>query len=135
MSSYVTIEDLQTLTIPAAAVAVLGDKDLMAALEVASDEADGYLASQYGLPLKKPYSAVLKQKVCDIALFRLLKKRGLNPSLQGADYTVAREAHDDAISWLRKVSRSEIKPAGIKDSSPTVDEGQIGFYTTTRRGW
>ena len=134
MIPYATVKDLETLTIQGSALAPLPDKDKTEALESASEEADGFLQSQYQLPLKK-WGKDLKQHVCDIAAFRLLKKRGMNPSTPGAEYTLTREAYDDAFGWLKAISGGRVKPPAIVDSSSEVDEGGIGIATSTRRGW
>lgn len=132
--AYATIKDLETMTIQGSALAPLPDRDKTAALEAASVEADGYLQSQYELPLKK-WGDDLKQKVCDMAAFRLLKRRGMNPSTQGAEYALTREGYDDSLTWLQRIARGQVRPTSIVDSTTENVEGSIGVYSSTPRGW
>lgn len=129
MSSYATVADLASLANNNAAIASITSADQQRALDAASDEFDGYFAAQYHLPLVS-WPQEVRQHVCDVAAYRLMKRRGF--SQEGDDDTF-REAFDDAWKWARAVAQGLISPPGIVDSSsatregaPSVTTGQIG---------
>jgi phage gp36-like protein len=123
---YATVPDLVKYGL--ASGTLDGDLDAgqqLDALNAASTFADGYLRSQYTLPLIAPYPADLVEAVCKIAAYNLLSVRGLNPEL-GADQNY-RDRYKDALAWLTEVGMGHISPS-ILDSSP--GQNPIGPYVT-----
>jgi phage gp36-like protein len=116
---YVVEQDFFDLTLPQATFGNLTDIQINKALLWASAQADGFLNKRFALPLVD-WSEDLEQAVADIAAYRLMKRRGFRPD-SGNDITIA-DAHKDALDWLLKVSRGDVVPAGIVDSTPAVDE-------------
>ncbi len=121
---YATVEDLVQYGLSAGTL----DGDLtpaqqMAALDAASAYADGYLRSQYTLPLIAPFPPDLVEAVCKIAAYNVLSVRGLNPE-PGGDQNY-RDRYKDAIAWLQQVGMGHISPS-ILDSSP--GQNPIGPY-------
>lgn len=118
---YATTQDFGTYGIPAAAQgSQITASNIAAAILSASTMADGYLASQYKLPLSA-WGADLRKAVCAIAAWELMAGvRGFNP--EGSDSTI-RQRYDDALAWLKGVSSGGINPPDIIDATPGTNEG------------
>src|ERR1035437_8892380 len=107
MSRYATSIDLTRLSLPASALVGVDPGEQQAALDAASDVADGYLASRFKLPLLPPFPGDLVQVVCDLGAYLCMKRRGFNPE---GDPNIVK-GYDDAIGWLEGVSRNLVTPA------------------------
>lgn len=119
---YCSPEDLRQLSLPAGALEEIDDSDLLGWCIAASDIADGHLEAAYTLPLLS-WGKDLRNYCLKLVIRDVLDFRGWDPS--GAD-AVYMKAYDDAISWLTKVSRGLVKPAGLRDSTPeVVDSGSV----------
>lgn len=116
--AYATLTDLANYGLSSAALAGFEDAQQTAALQAASDEADGYLRNQYTLPLLE-WTTDLNIKVCKIAAETLICSRGFNPD--GSDEVYIQQA-SMARQWLRDVSAKKTTP-GFTDSSPNSSEG------------
>jgi phage gp36-like protein len=68
---------------------------------------DGYFRARYSLPLSA-WGADVTRINAVLAVYDLLVTRGYNPAA-GADVNV-RLRTEDAINWLKGVSRQEIHP-------------------------
>jgi phage gp36-like protein len=131
VSRYATPADLARLSLPATAIDGISADDQQAALDSASDIADGYLAARFNLPLVAPFPGDLVQKVCDIGALLVMKRRGFNPA--GDDVIV--KGHDAAMAWLKDVSRNLAHPQAT-DSSPASPAGRPPrVVSRTPRGW
>lgn len=119
MSSYATIAQLASVGINAVALGSVSTTDQQAALDDASTEIDGYLASQYALPLTA-WGNDLIGHVCSIAVYRLMSRRGYRAGGVDAGF---KTRYDDAIAWATKISEGTVSPPGIIDSSPGVKDG------------
>lgn len=133
MSSYATPDDLVALGVSSAAVAGFTAAQQQAALDAASDVADGYLRSRFQLPLVAPYTSDLKRAVCAIAAFDLLTVGGFNPE-PGGDEVIAKRA-DDARAWLRDVADGRVTPALTDSSSASPAPRAPLVLSDTPRGW
>ncbi len=129
MSSYATTAQLAQLAINAAALTSISSGDQQTALDSASTEIDGYLSSQYILPLSS-WGTDLVEHVCHIAAYRLMGRRGYRAG--GVDQGF-KERYDDAIRWATKVASGTVSPPGIIDATPgfregapTISTGQVG---------
>lgn len=118
-ASYATLTDLVNLGLPSEALETLSSDIKSAALDAASSTAASYLRKRYSLPLTS-WSTDLTRAVVHIACFDLLCNRGFNPN-RGADASVQLR-HDNAILWLRDVSKGLCEPEGIVDSTDLADE-------------
>lgn len=118
MAVYATITDLANLGLPESTLrgATPAVKD--GALSAASRTADGYLQKRFTLPLAS-WSDDLTQAVVSIAAWYILSRIGFNPAM-GADQAIAKRS-DDAIAWLRDVSRGVVEPV-LVDATPSTDE-------------
>ncbi len=125
MSSYAAPAQLVQLAINAVALGSITNADQQAALDAASTELDGYLASQYVLPLSS-WGTDLTEHTCHIAAYRLMGRRGYRAG--GVDQGF-KERYDDAIRWATKISTGTVSPPGIIDSSPNLREGAPGFVS------
>jgi hypothetical protein len=79
------------------------------------------------------WSAELTRKTGLIAAWNLVHKRGVRPD--GADEVVMIE-RDHALSWFKQIRTGSLRPPGIVDSTPTVNEaGGYVVNSSPRRGW
>jgi phage gp36-like protein len=102
----------------------------------ATDEAEGYLANRYSMPLVS-WGDALRLHVAKLAIVSFLDASGWQPS--GQD-DVIMAAYTRAIAWLKGVGGGVISPPGIVDSSPTPGasgSGPSGARVTSQpmRGW
>lgn len=79
-----------------------------AALADACGEADAYLGVRYSLPVTAPVPLVLVAVVCDIARYRLYENRATEE---------VRQRYEDAVRWLRDVSRGAAVLPGAADAA------------------
>lgn len=106
--------------------------EILDALKKASSIADSYLAGQYKLPLKK-WDDSLREHVANIAFYRLLSDIGFRPG--SGEYELCRQEYEDAVAWFGRISRGNVHPPGMVDSTPSVEEYQVGVVTSDPRGW
>lgn len=111
--AYATKADLENY-IPAAAIAGIGDPQIDAALQDASDEADGYLRAQWTLPLIE-WSNDLTKFVCYIAKYELMSFRGFKPD--GTMDVVFADDAKKARDWLKLVAEQKVTPNFVDSSS------------------
>lgn len=114
--AYATTTDLVRLGIGAAALTGVSSTIQDAALEAASDTADGYMRGRYTLPLVS-WGDDLRRAVCAIAAWDLLTTRGYDPA-RGSDDAV-RLRYQDAIAWLDRVSQGRVVVSG-GNTDPTA---------------
>lgn len=130
-TQYASITDLQSLLIDEATLTGMGitDAEKNAALLAASEEADSYFRSRFTVPLGG-YGQDVKQAVCEIAVFRLMTKKGY--TAQGGDKTLV-DGYTRAVAWLTKVSKGVVTPDGTDSSTPSGIVAQI--FSSDERGW
>lgn len=92
--------------------------DIVSALQVASDLADGYLAGSYRLPLLE-WGADLKLRVCELARWHLLVRRGLDSKQDFQIYNPEKEDGPGTMAWLRGVQGGNVRPI-CKETPPPV---------------
>jgi len=104
------------------------------ACQQASELADSYMRGRYALPLSS-WGQDIKFRVAQIAVWMLLKARGVNPDA-GADSYWQTE-YQDAIRWFEGVQRQsvhpDVTPAVAQPGDPTYDLPQV--RTSPQRGW
>lgn len=127
---YATPADLAAYGLPAAATASLPPATVAAALDDVSRLADGYLKSRYTMPLVS-WGSELTSAVCKIAAYNLFCVRGFNPG-SGADVNL-RMRHDDAMTWLKAVSRQEVHPEVVDSVAPATKQYQPKVLSKERR--
>ncbi|MGZ3456344.1 MAG: phage protein Gp36 family protein [Polyangiales bacterium] len=131
MPQYSDASDLARLGLKKLATAGLSAADVDAALIAASEIADGYLRAQYKLPLVS-WGADLRRHVAMIAAWDILSARGFNGDAPGNEIFL--ERYEQAIAWLKDVSRGLVSP-NVVDSTPPKRDGAPRVSTATRRGW
>jgi phage gp36-like protein len=131
MSRYATPLDMTRLALPPSALVGIPDVDQQAALDAASDIADGYLASRFSLPLQRPFPGDLVQAVCDLGAYLTMKRRGFNPEGDSA----ITKGYDDAVSWLEGVSRNLITPMVFESAPQTGSLSIPTILSKPLRGW
>lgn len=119
MAAYLPSEEFLDQSIPAGAIDGLDDVTIDRALDWASRLADSYLRKRYELPLVS-WSDDLKTCVGDLAAFRLLSHRGFRPGSGNNEIIVRR--YDDAIAWLKDISRGICELVDAVDQTTDTDE-------------
>lgn len=132
MAAYANEADLERFGLPTPALEELDSPTKVAALEAASEIADGYLRSAYVLPLSA-YGSDLKRHVVAIAVYDLLTRRGFDVDA-GTDEHV-RLRYQDAIRWLEQIAGGRIRPFSIVDATPGASEGRARASSNEGRGW
>jgi phage gp36-like protein len=95
-----------------------------AALSAASDLADGYLRARYQLP-PVPIPAALRDKVCALARYQLAHGEQRSPTEQ------MKQAHEDALAWLKLVATGTVK---LDLPAPSTNAGQMSETGLASRG-
>ena len=111
--SYATIAQLKQVGVNADALVGISDPDLQAALDSASSMADGYLATRFTLPLVAPYPADLIQHTAGLAAYLAIRTRGFDPNASPS----VRMGYEDAVGWLKDISRNLVHPQVTESSS------------------
>ena len=119
MASYCELDDLTRLGISADAIRGIDIDQQQAAIDASSDEMDGYLGSQYKLPLTA-WGKDVRLMCARLAVYTLMCARGFNPENPGD--TQLLEMHDMAERWLKRVSDGSLALT-VTDSS----QQGIGF--------
>lgn len=130
--TYANETDLERFGLPTPTLEGIDSPTKAAALDAASQIADGYLRSAYVLPLSA-YGADLTRHVVAIAVYDLLTRRGFDVDA-GTDEHV-RLRYQDAIRWLEQIAGGRIKPFSIVDSTPATREGRARVSSGEGRGW
>src|SRR6478736_8623911 len=130
-TSYAAIEDLQSAGLPPAALGGgVAFTDQQAALVRASRLADTFLRDRYTLPLACPYDPALVDAVVQIASYRLMVRRGLNPN-GGLDVAV-RQGYDDAIAFLTRIANGQNQLCVVQATPASV---QPEVFSNIPRGY
>lgn len=106
---YATQADLQNI-LPQTAFGTLTPTQINAALQQASDEADGYFRNRWG-KASVPFVAwdtSVTRHVADIAAYYAMQTRGYR-SQSGADSEFEKK-YLAAVAWLDKVQKQQITP-------------------------
>lgn len=128
---YATPSQVQGSSLPARAMASLDVSQQLDACLSATDEAAGFLARRYTMPLVA-WSTDLVRNVCHVAMWNILSARGFQP--EGPD-EVIRMNVSDARKWLEGVGAGRISPPGIVDSTPTKRGAAPRIASRASRGW
>ncbi|HUB09457.1 MAG TPA: phage protein Gp36 family protein [Myxococcales bacterium] len=126
---YATLTDLGN-SVNAAALAAVSTTVQQVALQRAADEMEGYLKTQFTVPLVSWQTDVTECN-CALAVYKCLRQRGWNPKANPQ----IKEDYDRWMEWLKAIGRNEVHPAGIVDSSvnqKTANEGASGFSFSSR---
>ena len=137
---YATQADLEQHGYPSGVLAGLDSPTIDAALERASQDADGALrGAGYRTPLAT-WSADLTGAVVAIAAWYLMVRRGFDPD--AAQDAVFRVRYEDAQKWLSEVAnrRRQValctEPAVPVPAPAAVSEsGASIVVTVSKRGW
>lgn len=113
-SLYATIDDLNTYGLPAKVLASVSAADKTAALTAASAVVDSYIGSRVTLPLSA-WGVDITEVTAKIAAYTLLNRRGWQPGVGDSDQF--RRGYDDAVHWLRDVSKGIASPYGTTQAA------------------
>lgn len=130
MASYATTADLETAGVPPGVLSSVDTTIQELALERASRLADTYLRDRYKLPLAEPWDPSLVDAVVQIAVWRLMMRRGFSPQ-QGTD-TAFRIGYEDAMEFLKRVANG-IAQLDVVQASPGYEEPIV--LTSPPRGY
>jgi len=129
---YCEPSDIWTHGIPKVAVQQMPLELLAEKCLSASDEAAGYLASAYELPMVSLDKACVKHVAC-IATYELMRPRGYKAD-SGKDDQI-RQGYDDALKWFNRIASGGLRPPGMVDSSADVTESEVYVESGASRGW
>ena len=129
---YATPQDVVRYGLPASALDGTPLSAISDACLGASDEASGYLASAYTLPLVSWNTDIRKHVAC-MAAYDLMRFRGYDPA-SGPD-ELLQKGRDQAVAWLMRVADGRLRPPGIVDSTPVVTETEVYVESAASRGW
>jgi phage gp36-like protein len=137
---YATQTDLERHGYPAGVLSGLDSPTIEAALERASQDADGALrGAGYRTPLAT-WSVDLTGAVVAIAAWYLMCRRGFDP--ESAHDAVFRVRFEDAQKWLseianrrRAVALCTEPPVPVPAPAEVAASGASIVHTTSRRGW
>ena len=109
----------------------LTEDEMSAALVSASSTADGYLGRRYGLPLVS-WSFDLRQAVCYMAAYILLKRQGFNPELYDDNWV---NDYYKALTWLDDVGNRRLHPILVDNGHPLVPNASTSQMNDDVRNW
>lgn len=115
---YADLADLLNLAVTSPVFSTFTDAEKNAELLAASRFADSYFRAKFTLPMTS-WGDDVKQAVCDIAAYRMYRKRGYNPGAPG-DAGI-RQGYDDAVEWLKDVAGGDVSPDVIDSSSGAIE--------------
>jgi len=117
MAEYCTVEEITTLGINPGALTNLGPDPVATKrkkIQVVSDMMDGYLRSQFVLPLVT-WGLDVRECCATLVGVALLRTRGYDPEEDPAPG----ESERMKMGWLKDISRRFVTPV-VVDSSPTA---------------
>lgn len=132
MTRYADATDLDTYgAFPAATSALFTTAQKNAALDECSALADSYITGRVAtLPLTS-WGADLRAAVARMAAWKLLQGlRGYDAASQGNAY---KTAYDEALKWLRDISRGDAKITGGESVAKTSWGARV--TSSTPRDW
>lgn len=130
--AYANLEDLDTHGIPGRALSSRTPHQKCEAIAAASETADGKLGLVKDLPLAA-WGVDLTKVVCKIATYEEVSARGFNPD-DASDKNFLNR-YNQAHKWLSDVADNKVKPVGMIDSTPTIEDDGVIVVTTPSRGW
>ena len=113
MAAYCSQEDLTNLGINPDAIRSITSDQLDAAIAAASDEMDGYLGSQYKLPLTA-WGQDVRLMCARLAIYIVMAARGINPDNPGDQQLESARAI--AERWCKRISDGSLALT-VTDSS------------------
>jgi phage gp36-like protein len=131
-SQYATTSDLQNLAITPAAYGRFGATAATAALQAASGICDGYISSQFDLPLQvspQGWDMSLTMYTTWIAAFLLYSQFGYSPMAPADEIIESR--YKKAIEWLQQIKTQEITPPWVSDPSAVSRADAAGDWAIT----
>lgn len=126
---FATKADLFASEVPKEALQGAGDDVIYKALISSSSDGEDILASSNAMPLTT-WPESLTERICAIAAFRILKRRGFQP--EGSDELIV-QGKIDAEKWLKDVAAGKIRPPGLAPATrlgPQASSGNPQAPTT-----
>lgn len=118
MTQYVTRTEFLDQGLPSGALTDIANATIDAALLWASEVCDSYMRKRHLLPLTA-WGNDLRTLVCDLAAWRLLKRKGFNPAAPA--HQAILKSYDEALLSLKDVAQG-LTELGVTDSSAALDE-------------
>lgn len=127
-----TYADFIAAGLPPAAVSGISQTVVEACLAQAAGVAISYLRKRYVTPLVAPFDDVLVRATIDIAAYYVIRRRGYSP--ESSPDAAIRQAYQDALDWLSKVSTGDVEIATAPDDAgPTLGDPLVS--SRDELGW
>ena len=130
MAAYCVRADLTKLGIFSDALRTISTTDQDAAIAAVSDEMDGYLGSQYKLPLTA-WGQDVVMMCARLAVYTLVSVRGFNSNSPGDNQIL--ETHDMAERWLKRISDGSLALTVTDSSAVGIGHVSGGVQLTSNR--
>lgn len=133
MSQYSTLPQLFIFGFREDARGDASDEVLLAHLVAASGVVDGHLWQRYGTPFSS-WTEEVTRWVCAIAALTTATVRGIGA--ETPDYLMLKDAHDRALSFLRRTQQQDYHPLGlVVAAGPGAKGVQPLVLSRPARGW
>ncbi len=126
---YATKDDLSRYGMSNNVLDSVDNQLLLSNVLSASSEVDDYLKAAYTLPLSA-FSKSLTKHTAVFAVYSIAN----GPNREGAD-EMLRDMFTDTIKWLDRIGSGRIRPEGIVDDTPLVEEDSAFVVSRVPRGW
>ena len=131
--SYNTIQQFRDFAIPSGSWSDVTNETIQMNLDAAQNLIDASLQRYHQLPLNPNSDKIhfIQQGERTIAAFNVLRHRGLQPTLDGAEstlYTMYSEWVDPENGWLTKFAKGHLRLEPIADSTPEKSEGRSKLF-------
>jgi phage gp36-like protein len=145
--AYAALSDFFTYGMPSQAQGQITNAQILAALQDASDELDGYFRGRFGdgpSPLLLAWDTQVTKAVCKIAAYNVISVRGYDPT-SSSDVSF-KTNRDEAIFWCEKVQRQQAHPIVTVAGTPLAGSVQPNLISSSvvnlatgarapQRGW
>jgi phage gp36-like protein len=144
MSCYATIQDVKDLgTLPESDIDLLEKRSPGITLRIAtriSGNFDSRLMKRYAAPFQEPYPDALVDAVARVVAWRLLLRRGFNPSSE--QDTLVKEEKDEALAWVKEAADSKeglvelpLRQTSAGEGSAVNAGGPLGYSEQSPYTW
>jgi phage gp36-like protein len=130
VAAYCSRTDLTNLGIFADALRTISTTVQDGAIAAASDEMDGYLGSQYKLPLTA-WGQDVRLMCARLTIYTLISSRGFNPNSPGDSQIL--DAHDMTERWLKRVADGNLALTVTDSSAVGIGHVSGGVQLTSNR--
>jgi len=128
--AYAALSDLLAVGMPAQSLAQLSPTQVSAMLQNVSDYADSFFRGRYGdgpSPLLLTWDSQITEAVANIAAYRLIRLRGVDPDKPNP----FEAARIEAVVYLDKVQRQQAHPLVTISGSPLAGSVQPNLVSSS----